>query len=179
MCRLCMEELESRWVPADFRWQPVAGSAHNWTEKIDGIDDLGGIGKISNWVTKVGPVWLRLDSYPTGEQDDVFFVGGAGDKDCNVDTNVTVHSMTVSKNYMSTIALKGSLSIPAGNVTNKLYFGSSGTIRGFKDSETGAITRGSLQIGAGANFEWAGGTLADLNVELYGVVNSKQMYIRP
>ena len=166
-----LEELESRYVPsADFRWAPVAGQGFDWSKSWVVTAGLNEIDQTNFLVkTQTTGLWLRSGSLPTSG-DNVYFGGWDGGRaDCIVDKNVTVNSIAVGSDYLFTIYLKGSLQLLDGRdpqAPSKLDL-ASGAIAGYRDPGAG-ITRGTLNINSGTEFNWNGGTLSDLTVNIDG-----------
>ena len=153
--RLVVEELEFRWVPSTFLWDPPQAD-RNWTahENSRKYDNLLG--------------WLGTNNVP-GANDDVEFKGEwEGDfgtyeanKPCIIDQAVIVKSIKMYPDYSSTLYLQSEL-----RIDRALWMLGPGHISGYPIN--GQVNRGPL-ITDGL-FEWRDGTLINVTVEDKGIL---------
>src|SRR6266566_9240493 len=89
---LTLEELETRWVPADYKWSPDLLGDRNWST----IYPISFVGPIptpahSNWLKKdpAGFEYKRSSIAP-GNADSIWFDGRVSNRDCIVDAAFTL-----------------------------------------------------------------------------------------
>ena len=153
--RLAGEELESRDLPSTFLWRNDTSNA-NWTDS----------GNWRVWNDFYNQWTWTGGDYPGKNNrttDDVQF-SGAYDASSIVNAPVAVHSMILEQGYTSTVKLQAGLTV-TGTTGSFLLMRGTGNITGYSDG-TGAITRGTITLGGTAQFQWLGGGLSDLTLNV-------------
>lgn len=149
-----LQELEARTVPADFRWCPLPGPGGGFSTLWSAP---------SNWQVN-GPLGWDPTTVTPGVGDAVFFASDSrSNNDCSVDVvgGVTVKDVTIPSGYTSKLVLNNPLTINAGKLTQD---SAGGAIVGYSLSAT--PTRGTLNITNSSRWEWTGGHISDITVNV-------------
>lgn len=102
-------ELEQRWVPDTYRWNPSPDLTPNWSSAALTLPPH------SNWEVNLRGVWLDTLGYPgdgkDGDNDVAVFDGTVSNKACTVDKPVTLYKMELTKSYTSKVNLDKTITI--------------------------------------------------------------------
>jgi hypothetical protein len=147
--QLGVEQLETREVPATYRWNPAGDPDNRWN-------------KPSNWDIQIpGGGWVsaRGSPYPgqSSTTDQVEFWGGALSFDCAMNVPVTLYRMETKPGYGATINVNNPLTISGVDLNSMLIAKGEGTLRGLRPG-------GGITMAGQSTFEWNAGWLLDITV---------------
>jgi VCBS repeat-containing protein len=158
------EQLELRCLPANYRWkETIASFTNDWNDS-------------DNWQIErpvLGWVAATPLDYPGkgGRTDDDVYVNVSNQKDCIVNVDVTIHSLTIQF-YTGAIILKNSITVSGVTIkdgreqSNSVFnFDSGATIAGYIDG-AGNLTRGTLTLAKDAVGLWTEGTFEYVSVDI-------------
>lgn len=133
--RLMCEELETRAVPADFSWDPVAipvGGFYSWSDP-------------QNWDGPVGEI-------PNSANANVYFTGLLSSKNVKFDVagGVTIGELIVENDYSGMIRLDNTLAIKGGEISSD-------------DATLAPSTNATQLIIESGNFKVRAGQIGNLN----------------